>query len=147
MTVKVSAAARGRARQLAAQALYQWQLNELPPHEIEAQFHVDNNMQKVDKEYFSDLLHGVAKHRHELDASFSPYLQGMQREQLDPVTLAILRMASYELLHRIDVPYKVVINEAVNVAKKYGAEDSHKFINGVIDKTAARIRTVEKAGT
>ena len=80
-----------------------------------------------------------------LISNFSPYLKGLSLEALDPVTLAILRMSTYEMQSRIDVPYRVVINEAVNVAKKYGAADSHKFVNGVLDKVAADLRQPEVA--
>ena len=102
-------------------------------------------MSKVDVEYFSELFSGVLKDNEELDAYFVPFLKNMSKKELDPVTLSLLRMASFEFKNRIDVPYKVVINEAVNLAKKFGAEDSHKFINGVLDKVAQQVRTLEKA--
>ncbi len=141
--MKVSAATRSRARHYAMQAIYQWQMTGNPLNVIEAEFHSDNDMGKVDVEYFHTLFHGVAEIKSSLDEIFTPYLKGKSVEDLDPVTLAILRMSSFEFKERIDVPYKVVINEAVNLAKKFGAADSHKFVNGVLDKVAPDVRSVE----
>jgi len=141
--MKVTAATRSRARHFALQAIYQWQMSGNPLNVIEAEFHSDNDMSKVDTEYFHALFHGVAAEKSDLDACFAPYLKSMTLAQLDPVTLAVLRQASFEFKQRIDVPYKVVINEAVNLAKKFGAEDSHKFVNGVLDKVAADLRSTE----
>lgn len=141
--MKVSAAARGRARRIAMQALYQWHMTENALHVIEAECHVENDMNNVDTEYFSGLFHGVAKQKTELDKAFSPYLVGLTLEQLDPISLAVLRMATFELKERVDVPYRVVINEAINLTKKYGAADSHKFVNGVLDKVAPKLRAAE----
>ena len=139
----LTAATRRMARHYAMQALYQWQMAGASLNAIEAEFRVDNDMTNVDVEYFQDILHGVPKHLSELEELFSPYLVERAAHELDPVTEALLRMAAYELKFRIDVPYKVVINEAVSLAKKFGAEDSHKFINGVLDKTAAVVRAAE----
>jgi len=141
--MKVSAAARGRARRIAMQALYQWQMTENALHVIEAECHVENDMEKVDTEYFSELFHGVAKQKSDLDSAFQPYITGMKFDQLDAISLAVLRLATYELKERIDVPYRVVINEAINLTKKYGAADSHKFVNGVLDKVAPDLRPAE----
>jgi len=141
--MKVSAATRSRARHFAMQAIYQWQMTGKPINVIEAEFHTDNDMGKVDTDYFHEILHGVPAQKSELDATFQPYIKGMTLDQLDPVTLSVLRQACYEFKARVDVPYRVVINEAVNLAKKFGAEDSHKFVNGVLDKTALDLRAVE----
>ncbi|WP_075188258.1 transcription antitermination factor NusB [Teredinibacter haidensis] len=141
--MKVSAATRSRARHFSMQAIYQWQMSGNPINVIEAEFHADNDMSKVDTEYFHELFHGVAAEKSVLDECFKPYLKAMTVDQLDPVTLALLRQGSYEFKHRVDVPYRVVINEAVNLAKKFGAEDSHKFVNGVLDRVAADLRKVE----
>lgn len=141
--MKLSAATRSRARHYAMQAIYQWQMTGNPLNVIEAEYHTDNDMSKVDVEYFHILFHGVAEKKSSLDEIFTPHLKGKAVDDLDPVTLAILRMSSYEFKERIDVPYKVVINEAVNLAKKFGAADSHKFVNGVLDKVAPSIRSVE----
>ncbi|WP_370980846.1 transcription antitermination factor NusB [Agaribacterium sp. ZY112] len=141
--MKVSAAARGRARRIAMQSLYQWQMTDNALHVIEAECHVENDMDKVDTDYYSAIFHGVAKSKSEIDELFKPFLVGLRLDQVDPITLAILRMATWELKERIDVPYRVVINEAINLTKKYGAADSHKFINGVLDKVAPRLRAAE----
>lgn len=139
----LTAATRRMARHYVMQALYQWQMAGSSINRIEAEFRTDNDMSKVDVDYFHELLHGVPEQASELDASYQPYLVDRSLDELDAITRALLRMASYELKNRIDVPYKVVINEAVSLAKKFGAEDSHKFINGVLDKTASQVRALE----
>jgi N utilization substance protein B len=138
-----TAAIRRMARHYAMQALYQWQIAGSSINAIEAEFRTDNDMSKVDVEYFHEILHSVPQHLSELEALFTPYLVERSLDELDPITRALLRLATYELKFRIDVPYKVVINESVALAKKFGAEDSHKFINGVLDKTAAVVRAIE----
>jgi N utilization substance protein B len=138
-----TAATRRMARHYAMQALYQWQMAGASLNSIEAEFRTDNDMKNVDVEYFQDIIHGVPKNLSDLEATFAPFLVDRALHELDPVTEALLRMACYEFKFRLDVPYKVVINEAVALAKKFGAEDSHKFINGVLDKTAAVARAVE----
>jgi transcription antitermination protein NusB len=139
----VLAATRRMARHYAMQGLYQWQMAGASLNAIEAEFRVDNDMTNVDLEYFHDLLHGVPAHLSDIESAFEPFLVERSLKELDPITRALLRLATYEFLHRLDVPYKVVINEAVSLAKKFGAEDSHKFINGVLDKAAAVTRAVE----
>jgi len=141
--MKVNAAARGRARRIAMQALYQWHITDNALNVIESECHVENDMGNVDSDYFSEVFRGVAKHKSDLDETFEPFLTSVSIDKLDPISLALLRLSTFELKHRIDVPYKVVINEAINLAKKYGAADSHKFINGVLDKVAPTLREVE----
>ena len=109
---------------------------------IEAEFRVDNDMSKVDLEYFHEILHGVPRELSALDKIIEPQLD-RNADELTPVELSILRLATYEMAHRIDVPYKVVINEAVELAKSFGATDGHKYVNGVVDKIAQQVRTVE----
>lgn len=138
-----TAATRRMARHYAMQALYQWQMAGASINAIEAEFRTDNDMKNVDVEYFQDIIHGVPQYLSEIEQLFEPHLVERALHELDPVTESLLRMATYEFKFRIDVPYKVVINEAVALAKKFGAEDSHKFINGVLDKTAAVVRAVE----
>ncbi|NHN38916.1 transcription antitermination factor NusB [Pseudomaricurvus alcaniphilus] len=138
-----SPATRRKARHYAMQALYQWRMTGAALNVIEAEFFTDNDMSKVDTLYFRELLHSVPAKLTEVEAGFVEYLEDRAGDELDPVTQALLRMATYELMSRIDVPYKVVINEAVSLAKKFGATDSHKFVNGVLDKVAARFRAVE----
>ena len=139
----VSPAARRKARHFAMQALYQWQMTSAALNAIEAEFYTDNDMSKVDQDYFRELVHKVPACLTELEQAFTGFLQEREANELDPITQALLRMATYELLKRIDVPYKVVINESVSLAKKFGATDSHKFVNGVLDKMAAEYRKVE----
>lgn len=126
---------RTRARRRALQALYQWQLAGQDLRDIEAQFQQEMDMSAVDMELFRELLHRVPARADTLDAAFGPLLD-RPAEQLDPIERAILRMGTYELEERIDVPYRVVINEAVELAKQFGAEQSHRYINGVLDKVA-----------
>ena len=133
---------RRRARALAMQGLYQRHFSKTPISDIEAEFMVDNDMSKVDIMYFRDLLRGVYREQAELDKLLEPFLDRPLKE-VDPVELAIVRLGAYELKHRIDVPYKVVINEAVALTKKFGATDGHKYINGVLDKAARQLRKVE----
>ncbi|SFM41917.1 NusB antitermination factor [Ectothiorhodospira mobilis] len=131
--------ARSHARRLAMQALYQWQLTGYPAREILNQYADDPEMEKADWEYFRRLLLGVTAETAQLDAAITPHLD-RPMEQVDPVERALLRLAAYELHHCPEVPYKVVIHEAVALAKKYGAEQGHRFVNGVIDKVAAALR-------
>lgn len=135
-------AMRRKARSLAVQALYSWQLAGQPLNEIEAQFRVDNDFSDVDGAYFQELLHGVPRLKTELDEAFGPCLD-RPLDEVDPVELAILRLSAYELRNRVDVPYRVVINEGIELAKVFGATDGHKFVNGVLDKLAPRLRAAE----
>ncbi|GIZ11674.1 transcription antitermination factor NusB [Pseudomonas sp. NCCP-436] len=134
--------ARREARTLAMQALYSWHIAGQSLNEIEAQFRVDNDFSKVDGAYFHEILHGVPRQKGELDGAFAPLLD-RPLEEVDPVELAILRLATYELSNRVDVPYKVVINEAIELAKVFGATDGHKFVNGILDKLAPSLRSAE----
>ncbi|WP_226703958.1 transcription antitermination factor NusB [Microbulbifer elongatus] len=138
----VTASARRKARHYAMQALYQWQMTGANLNAIEAEFHADNDMSKTDVAYFRELLHGVTKNLDEIEGTYSQYLD-RDVEELDPVSRALLRMATFEMKNRVDVPYKVVINEAVALAKKFGPTDAFKFINGILDKVAAKERSVE----
>jgi len=135
---------RRKARHLLVQALYQWGMSGNSINDIEAEFHADNNMTKVDTVYFKEILHEVPSKLDEIEEAYAPYLD-RKNEELDPIATAILQMATYEILHRIDVPYKVVINEAVSLAKKFGATDSYKYVNGVLDKLAIAKRSAEIA--
>lgn len=133
-----------KARRLLVQALYSWEVGGADLIDIEAEFHVDNDMSKVDTGLFHDILFGVPKHLTDIDASYEPHLD-RENKDLDPVSKAVLRIASYEMLYSIEVPYKVVINEGVNLAKTYGPTDAYKFINGVLDKVAVDKRAIEVA--
>lgn len=134
---------RKKARRLAMQALYQWHVAETPINQIEAEFLADNDMAKVDREYFSEVLRGVPSQKSELDEHIEKHISRPLKD-LTPVELAILRMGTYEFIHRIDVPYKVIINEGVELSKTFGANEAHRFVNGVLDKLAQELRIVEK---
>ncbi len=134
--------ARRKARHYAVQALYQWEMAGASLNNIEAEFLADNDMNHVDVEYFRDILKGVPSNLSELDEMLMPCLSRDMNE-VTPVEKAILRLAAFELAHRIDVPYKVVINESVELSKKFGATESHKFINGALDQLAQTVRIVE----
>ena len=142
----VSPATRRKARHYGMQALYQWHMTGTEPHIIEAEFRTDYDMTHVDTEYFHELVSKIPQEASALDETYQPFLQDRTLDELDPITKSLLRVATFELLHRIDVPYKVVINEAVSLGKKFGANESYKFINGVLDQLAPSIRTVEVNG-
>ncbi|MDO7674405.1 MAG: transcription antitermination factor NusB [Reinekea forsetii] len=139
---KANPGQRRKARRLAIQALYQWQVAETPVAQIEAEFLTDNDMTKVDKEYFCELLRGVPKFKSEFDDLIGKYTD-RTNSQMTPIELAILRIGTYELIHRIDVPYKVVINEGVELSKIFGANEAHRFVNGVLDQLAQELRMPE----
>lgn len=139
---KPKAGDRRRARALAVQALYHRHFSKSPISDIEAEFMVDNDMTKVDTAYFRDLLRGVHREQAELDKLLEPFLD-RPVEEVDPIELAIVRLGTYELKHRIDVPYRVVINEGIEMAKRFGGTDGHKFVNGILDKLSGRLRLTE----
>ncbi len=131
--------ARRRARECAVQALYSWQLSKNDIADVELQFLAEQDVKGADITYFRELLSGVATNAEYLDGIMSPYLS-RKLDELGQVERAVLRVALYELSKREDVPYKVAINEAIELAKIFGAEDSHKFVNGVLDKAAPTVR-------
>ena len=136
------AAERRKARHYGMQALYQWHMAGAAVSDIEAEFRTDYDFSHVDLEYFQSLLHKIPACLDELDEALEPLLDRKLKD-LDPIELTLLRMGMYELTWRIDVPYKVVINEEVALAKEFGATDSHKYVNGVLDKAARQLRKVE----
>lgn len=136
--------ARTRARRTAVQAIYQWQLGRQDVSEIEAQFFEAQDMGKVDRNYFRELLRKVPAEHQNLDPHIIPFLD-RPLEQVDPVERAILRIGAYELVHHPEIPWRVVINEAVELAKMFGGTDGHRYVNGVLDKLATRLRSVEIA--
>ena len=138
------AAQRRKARHYGLQALYQWTLSGASPCDIEAEFRVDNDFRHTDGDYFSAVLRGVIHDVEGLESLFEPALD-RALDELDPIERNLLRLGTFELRDRIDVPYKVVISEAVALAKKFGATDSHRYINGVLDKVARELRQVELA--
>jgi N utilization substance protein B len=140
----IDPAARSRARRRALQALYAWQMSGSSSRAVIEQFRHEQDMQVADLEYFEDLVLGVDAHRAELDAALAPFLdRGI--EQVDPIERATLRLGAYELKHRLDVPYRVVLNEAIELVKRFGSEHGHTYVNGVLDKLAREWRRVETA--
>lgn len=138
----VDLAARSRARRRALQAVYAWQMSGRGMEQIRADFAAEQDMQAADADYFDSLTEGVAVHVRELDAGLAAYLdRGI--DEVDPIERAVLRLAAFELKHRVDVPYRVVLNEAVEVAKRFGSEYGHTYVNGVLDKLAAAWRGAE----
>jgi N utilization substance protein B len=138
----IDLAARSRARRRALQAVYAWQMSGNRIEGVIDQFRHEQDMQIADLEYFEDLVRGVARMHAELDAAFLPFLD-REVDRVDPIERAALRIAAYELRERPDVPYRVVINEAVETTKRFGAEHGHTYVNGVLDKLAATWRSAE----
>lgn len=137
--------ARTKARRFALQALYTWQIGGESPNAIEAWYRAENDLRKTDVGYFHELFRAVIAQADELDAGFAAFLDRPVRD-LDPIERAILRIGTFELHHRADIPPRVAINEGIELAKSFGAtDDSHKFINGVLDKVARRLRAAEFA--
>lgn len=133
-----SPASRHKARHFALQAIYQWQMTEQNAGDIEQQFLEDQPVRGADLGYLHALLTGVADHCLQLDAAFAPYLSRPLND-LDLVDKAILRLATFELVYCPEVPFKVVINEAILLAKSFASADSHKFVNGVLDKVQRQL--------
>ncbi|HHF5557797.1 TPA: transcription antitermination factor NusB [Haemophilus influenzae] len=127
--------ARRRARECTVQALYSWAISGNTVEQVELAFVLDQDMDGVDKPYFRKLFRQTVENIETVDFSISPYTD-RAFDELDLIETAILRLAVYELRFELDVPYKVVINEAIEVAKVFGADESHKYINGVLDKIA-----------
>ena len=136
---------RKHARDKAMQALYQWQLSAEDLDWIKDHYLQEQGIASGDEEYFLELLYQVPAHVDALDARYRKYVTNFE-DHLDPIETNILRIATYELEFHPEIPYKVVINEAVNLAKTYGADDSHKFINGVLDPLCQELRSTETAG-
>lgn len=133
---------RHRAREFALQGLYQWLLNNEDVGAIEAHIREAHGFDKADAEHFDALLYGAIKNAPELRASLAPLIDRAIKE-LSPVEHAALLIGAYELQNHLEIPYKVVINEAVELTKSFGGIDGHKYVNGVLDKFAARAREVE----
>jgi N utilization substance protein B len=134
--------ARTNARKAAVQALYQWQMTGQNLSEIERQFSEDERLKDAQKSYFTELFHGVPTNLEAIDQALAEFVD-RPVDMIDPVERAILRIGVYELLHRLDMPYRVVLNEGINLAKYFGADGSHKYVNGILDKVAQQKRAVE----
>jgi transcription antitermination protein NusB len=134
---------RRRARRRALQALYQWQLNDDSADAIIRQFVEEQNFEQVDQAYFERLVREVVARRAELDETVAPFLKRID-SGIDQMERVILRLGACELIHHPEVPYRVVIDEAVELAHRFGAEQAHTFINGVLDRLAEQVRSMER---
>jgi N utilization substance protein B len=134
--------ARTNARKAAVQALYQWQMTGQNLSEIERQFLEEERLKDAQKSYFTELFHGVPKNLESIDLALSEFVD-RPVDNIDPVERAILRIGVYELSFRLDMPYRVILNEGINLAKYFGADGSHRYINGILDKIAQQTRAVE----
>jgi len=134
--------AKTKARQCAVQALYQWQMTGQNLNTIEQQFAEDQRLKNAQKSYFADLFHGVPQLLDKIDASMAAFID-RDIEKVDPVERAILRLSVYELMQKPEIPYRVVINEGVDLEKCFGADGSYRYVNGVLDKVAQQQRKLE----
>lgn len=139
---KVTTSQRKRARKLVLQALYQWQIGSASVSQIEAEFRTDNDFQKIDQAYFEEVFRAIPSSISELDKQYDVLLD-RALEDVDPIELAILRIGTFELINRIDIPLRVVLNEAIELAKEFGGTDGHKYVNSVLDKLGPRLRSAE----
>ena len=135
---------RRHARDKAMQALYQWQLSGEELDWIRDHYQQDQGVAAGDEAYFLELLYQIPPRVEELDSRYRKYVTNFV-DHLDPIETSILRIATYELMFRLEIPYRAIINEAVNLARSYGADDGHKFVNGVLDPVARDLRPVETA--
>lgn len=142
-TLQAAYAAKRKARRFAVQGIYEWQMSRNAVHEIEARTRVENAMHKVDLGYYHELLTQVVAQHETLDTLLVPVLD-RELSALDGVELATLRLGAYELRDHLEIPYRVVLDEAIELAKHFGGADSHKYINGVLDRLASRLREAEK---
>lgn len=134
--------AKTNARKSAVQALYQWQMTGQDLNNIELQFLEEERLKNAQKSYFVELFHGIPRNLDIIDAALAEFVD-RPVEKIDPVERAILRIGVYELIHKLEMPYRVVLNESINLAKCFGAEGSHKYVNGILDKVAREKRALE----
>ena len=142
-TLQAAYAAKRKARRFAVQGIYEWQMSHNPMHEIEARTRAENAMHKVDLSYYHELLTQVITNHEALDALLVPVLD-REINALDGVELATLRLGAYELKEHLEIPYRVVLDEAIELAKHFGGADSHKYIKGVLDRLSQSLREAEK---
>ena len=142
-TLQAAYAAKRKARRFAVQGIYEWQMSHNHVHEIEARTRVENAMHIVDLNYYHELLTQVVAQHEALDELLIPVLD-RELTALDGVELATLRLGAYELRDHLEVPYRVVLDEAIELAKHFGGADSHKYINGVLDRLSSKLREAEK---
>ena len=133
---------KSHARKRVVQALYQWQMTRYPLAEIERQFMEEHGLGKGESSYFCHLLHAIPASLDEVDGAIAEFTS-RPVEQIDPVERAILRISTYEILKHPELPYRVVVNEGINLAKEFGATESFKFVNGLLDRLAKKHRSLE----
>lgn len=139
---KQSISGKRRARKLAVQALYQWQMSQHELPEIEAQFRCANNMDKVDAPYFCRILYGVPAQIDSLQAQLIPFLD-RRIDEINPVELSVLRLGAFELLHCPEIPYRVILEESVQLTKEFGSQEGYRYVNGVLNNLARQVRALE----
>jgi len=142
MNAQFNPGARSLARKLAMQALYRWQMNDAPWQDLIAEFASEEGMDRADGEYFRELVQGVCGARDALDESLKAWMD-RKPSVLDPIEHAILLIGAFELRQRPEVPFRVVIDEGVGLARRFGATDGHKFVNAVLDRAARELRPNE----
>ena len=141
-TEAVKPSARHAARRYALQAMYQWQVAHTALADIEQTFLQNHLNKETDTAFFKELIHGIPAHQAQIDEEMKPFLSRSLTE-IDPVELAVLRLAIYEFLYRPDIHYRIIINEALELTKKFGSIEGFKFVNGVLDRVAKKIRVNE----
>jgi N utilization substance protein B len=140
----MSGSSRHLARRAAIQALYQWDMTQQSRMEIEKHFLSDDSLKKSDADYFHELIREIPRLVEELDANLKPYID-RNINQVDPIERAVLRLSAYELLHHAEIPYRVVLNEAIELSRTFGSENSYRFVNGILDKMGTEVRSIEAA--
>ena len=140
----MSGSSRHLARRAAIQALYQWEMTQQSRLEIEKHFLADDRLKKTDNAYFEELVREIPRLVEDIDSSLSPYID-RDIALVDPVEKAVLRLAAYELIHHAEIPYRVVLNEAIELSRTFGSENGYRFVNGILDKMGAEVRSIEAA--
>jgi N utilization substance protein B len=144
MEKPITLKARKKSRTLAMQALYQWSISGSPLIQIEKEFSMQHDFTKIDAKYFHELLFQIPKSLTTIDDAFKPHLD-RDIDELNPVELTIIRLGTYELIFRLEIPYKVVLKEAVSITKIFGAEEGYKYVNAILDNVAGCVREAEIA--
>ncbi|GMT40884.1 MAG: N utilization substance protein B [bacterium] len=140
----MSGSSRHLARRAAIQALYQWEMTQQPRLEIEKYFLADDRLKKTDNAYFQELVREIPRLVEDIDSSLLPYID-RDIALIDPIEKAVLRLAAYELIHHAEIPYRVVLNEAIELSRTYGSDNGYRFVNGILDKMGAEVRSIEAA--
>jgi N utilization substance protein B len=141
--VNISVIGKQKARKLAMQSLYQWQMANADLVDIEAQFRAIKNMERVDVDYYKKLLYGIPQQLKLIEDELRPFLD-REVDSLNPVELAILRIGAFEILECVEIPYRVVLDEGISLAREFGSQDGYKYVNGVLHNLAKKIRIHEK---